>query len=106
MNQTLSPHFSNKKDYTMISLNIPNYLKTNFDTICKFKRFNRTSMIVRLMESFLRYENKQMKEDTSFNKMILDLNKNYSKSEPIVEPPMIPLSSDDIDWEDRLGKLG
>ena len=62
MNQTHSVNSYNK-DYTMISLNVPNYLKTNFDNMVKFKRISRTSMLVRLMETFLRYELKQLKND-------------------------------------------
>ncbi len=94
----------------MISLNVPNYLKTNFDNICKFKRFSRTSMLVRLMENFLRYEYKQINEDKKLNNLVKDLQKTNSKSKKVIEPPMIPYSSDnelmdDKFWNDRLNNL-
>ena len=50
MNQTISHHSSHSNDYTMISLNIPKYLKTNIDDLIKFKRISRTSMIINLMK--------------------------------------------------------
>ena len=109
MNQTHSVNSYTKNDYTMISLNIPNYLKTNFDNLIKFKRVSRTSMLVRLMETFLRYELKQMKNDNELNQLVTTLkNNNKTPSKVSKEPPMIPYSSDDEFmndqfWKDRIG---
>ena len=52
MNQTHSVNFSN--NYKLINFNVPNTLITNFDNVCKFKRFSRTSVLLRLMELFKR----------------------------------------------------
>ena len=108
MNQTHSVNSYNK-DYTMISLNVPNYLKTNFDKMVKFKRISRTSMLVRLMETFLRYELKQLKNDNELNQLVTTLQNRNTKSPKVVkEPPMIPYSNDDEFmndqfWKDRIG---
>ncbi len=108
MNQTHSVNSYNK-DYTMISLNVPNYLKTNFDNMVKFKRISRTSMLVRLMETFLRYELKQLKNDNELNQLVTTLKDRNTKSPKVEkEPPMIPYSNDDEFmndqfWKDRIG---
>tara|TARA_B100000123_G_scaffold141305_1_gene104415 strand:+ start:186 stop:512 length:327 start_codon:yes stop_codon:yes gene_type:complete len=108
MNQSVS---ISPKNYTMISLNVPNYLKNNLDNICKFKRFSRTSLLVRLMESYLRYEHNQLKKDNELNNLVTTLSKRNIKSEPTKkEPPMIPYSSDnefmdDDWWNNRLKNL-
>ena len=107
MNQSISSEFSNKNDYTMISLNVPNYLKTNFDNMVKFKRISRTSMLVRLMETFLRYELKQMKSDKE-NLQSLNIDpKPYIQSDSLDLP--MPQSNNFEDeimnerfWEERL----
>ena len=108
MNQTHSVNSYNK-DYTMISLNVPNYLKTNFDNMVKFKRISRTSMLVRLMETFLRYELKQLKNDNELNQLVTTLkDRNTTSPKVVKEPPMIPYSNDDEFmndqfWKDRIG---
>ncbi len=105
MNQTTIPHFD-KNDFTMISLNVPNNIKNTFDNVCKFKRFSRTSMLIRLMENFLRTELKQMKSDNDINVLIKNVTKKHN-SKPIKEQPMIPYSSDEEMeeqfWKERIG---
>jgi hypothetical protein len=105
MNQTISLHSSHKNDYTMISLNIPKYLKTNIDDLIKFKRISRTSMLINLMESYLRTELLQMKKDNDLSESFKLIKDKFSNPKPTTkEKPMIP-HSDDVEWEDRLSNL-
>ena len=108
MNQTISPHFSHKNDYTMISLNVPNYLKTNFDNLLKFKKISRTSMLVNLMETYLRNELVQIKKDNELTKSFKEIKHKYDNPQKVTkEKPMIPYSNDkEMDeqfWNERLG---
>lgn len=99
-------------DHKLINFNVPKYLITNFDSLVRFKRVSRTSMLVRLMEDYIRSERRLMEEDNSLNQMIRDIevrNKNSMKKEMIglrreveeeLEPPMVPYSSDNRSWDD------
>ena len=103
-------------DHKLINFNVPNYLIKNFDNLVKFKRVSRTSMLVHLMETYCRSEQRRLKEDNILNEMINDIehrNRQSLKDQMIgiqkeiseeLEPPMIPYSSDD-EWEDRLLRL-
>ena len=70
-------------------------------------------MLVHLIETYCRSEQKRLKEDNHLNEFVMELTKRNKKDlkkqikEEVRdewEPPMIPYSSDD-DWEDRLLKL-
>ena len=62
-------------------------------------------MLVHLIETYCRSEQKRLKEDNQLNQMVVELtNRNATPTKVDWEPPMIPYSSDD-DWEDRLMKL-
>ena len=99
-------------DHKLINFNVPKYLITNLDSLVRFKRVSRTSMLVRLMEDYIRSERRLMEEDNSLNQMIRDIevrNKNSMKKEMIglrreveeeLEPPMVPYSSDNRSWDD------
>ena len=101
-------------DHKLINFNVPKYLITNFDSLVRFKRVSRTSMLVRLMEDYIRSERRLMEEDNSLNQMIRDIevrNKNSMKKEMIglrreveeeLEPPMVPYSSDNRSWDDYI----
>ena len=103
-------------DHKLINFNVPKYLIKNFDNLVKFKRISRTSMLIHLMENYIRSEKKRMEDDNSLNLMINDVEVRNRKSlkESLVglhkdikteyEPPMIPYQSDD-EWEDRLLRL-
>ena len=70
-------------------------------------------MLVHLMETYCRSEQRRLKEDNTLNQMVVDLtqrNKKELKEEvkkditDEYEPPLIPYTSDD-EWEDRLLRL-
>ena len=70
-------------------------------------------MLVHLIETYCRSEQKRLKEDDHLNEFVVELTKRNNKDlkkqikkevKDEWEPPMIPYSSDD-DWEDRLLKL-
>ena len=104
-------------DHKLINFNVPKYLINNFDNLVRFKSVSRTSMLVRLMEDYLRSEHSKMKEDNSLNLMINQLGeRNRTEFKKVLrrdvielreedEPPMIPMS-DDVDlWGDWSGRL-
>ena len=101
---------NSSNDYKLVNFNVPKYLITNFDYLVKFKRVSRTSMLIHLMESYIRREKKLMEEDNSLNKMLVDVQqrnrkelfKNLKKDmDEEYEPPMIP-KTDDRSWDDYL----
>ena len=60
-------------DHKLINFNVPKYLINNFDNLVRFKSVSRTSMLVRLMEDYLRSEHTKMKDDNTLNVMINQL---------------------------------
>ena len=110
---------SSHEDHKLVNFNVPKYLIINFDNLVRFKRVSRTSMLVRLMEDYLRSEHQKMKDDGTLNQMIQDIgkrNREDLKNEirkdirevrAEYEPPMIPISSDydNDDWENDLMRL-
>ena len=112
---TTSLNFSD--DFKLVNFKVPNYLIQNFDNLVRFKRVSRTSMLIHLMEHYIRSEKQNMKTDDSLNELIVDISKRNRTSikkelrkmkDEFVdnEPHMIPYSNDNgIDWEDRLERL-
>jgi len=64
----------------LINFNVPNYLIQNFDNLVKFKQMSRTSMLINLMERFIRDERKQIEEDGNLNQLINDVEVRNKKS--------------------------
>ena len=95
MNQTHSVNLSN--NYKLINFNVPNYLINNFDNLVKFKRISRTSMLIRLIETFLREELLQMKKDNELCESFKKIKHKFDKPKTVVkkEEPLIPYSNDD-----------
>ena len=103
MNQTHSVDLSN--NHKLINFNVPNYLINNFDNLIKFKRVSRTSLLVRLIETYLREELLLMKKDNELSESFKKIKDKFDKPKTLIkEKPMIP-NSNDIDWEDRLSNL-
>ncbi len=96
-------------DHKMINFNVPNYLINSFDNLVRFKRVSRTSMLVRLMEDYLRSEHDKMKEDGTLNSIMNDLSNRNSNNHTKPEQndkwdqPMVPFftSSEYDDWDNR-----
>ncbi len=100
-------------DYKLINFNVPKYLIKNFDNLVRFKRVSRTSMLVHLMESYIRSEKKLMEDDNTLNLMINDVEKRNkeelktqlrtmkSEVEEEYEPPMIPTLNEKRSWSDH-----
>ena len=113
---------------TLINFHIPNHLKYHLDRLVKFKNISRTSLINRLIEDYVRSEEKQLEQDTRIHQLMMDLEvknptpilKNKSNhtqqrlqrlclhkthqteniSENFFDEPIEPLSGDDIDgWQ-------
>jgi len=64
----------------LINFNVPNYLITNFDNLVKFKQMSRTSVLIQLMDSFIRNERKQIEEDGNLNELIVDVQRRNQKT--------------------------
>ena len=111
MSTTTSLNFST--DHRLINFNVPKYLINNFDKLVKFKRVSRTSMLIHLMENYIRTEHQMMERDNTLNEMMSDLserNKKVIKNELIglkrdideeLEPPMIPYTNESRSWDDH-----
>ena len=111
----------NANDYRLINFNVPNYLIKNFDNLVRFKRVSRTSILISMMESYLRSEYQKMKDDDDLNHLINDIEgRNRSKvvsvsKEPVREwsvgrdnsyyPPTIPSFNDFRDEENFKNEL-
>ena len=104
MNQTHSVNLST--NHKLINFNVPNYLINNFDNLVKFKRVSRTSMLIRLIETYLREELLQMKKDNELSESFKKIKDKFDKPKTVIkkEEQMIPFSTD-INWEDRLKNL-
>ena len=115
--QSLHWNPSSHNNHKLVNFNVPKYLISNFDNLVRFKRVSRTSMLVRLMEDYMRSEHQKMKYDRSLNLMINDIgqrNREELKKEIRkdirevryeYEPPVIPISSDYDGWENELMRL-
>lgn len=101
-------------DYKLINFNVPKYLINNFDELVKFKRISRTSLLIGLMESWMRHEVKKLEDDNKFNRLIRDMSlRNRTKSnldrgrkdqfDDVLPAPIF--SNDDDDWETRFMTL-
>lgn len=105
-------------NHKLINFNVPKYLINNFDNLVRFKRVSRTSMLIHLMETYIRLEKKRMEDDNSLNLMIKNVEQRNRESlknqmiglkkvvEDDYEPPMIPISDDHLsadDWSNISG---
>lgn len=108
-------------NHKLINFNVPQYLIKNFDNLVRFKRVSRTSMLIQLMETYIRSERKLLEEDDGLNVLINDVeNRNLNKIKRDLlevskevqyqnEPPMIPHLSDNNEYiwdgDDGLDRL-
>ena len=98
-------------NYKLINFNVPQYMVNNFDEIVKFKRISRTSVLIGLMEKYIRAEHQNLEEDGKLNQLIFDIKRRNQKPEPLRRPkieetyypPEIPVMND---WQDRLSEMG
>ena len=101
-------------NYKLINFNVPHYMVNNFDEIVKFKRISRTSVLIGLMEKYIRAEHQCLAEDGKLNKLISDIKSRNQQPEPLRQskieehyyPPTIPTVDDDYTWEDRISSIG
>ena len=101
-------------NYKLINFNVPHYMVNNFDEIVKFKRISRTSVLIGLMEKYIRAEHQCLAEDGKLNKLISDIKNRNQQPEPSSQskieehyyPPEIPTVDYDYTWQDRLSSIG
>ena len=104
MIQTHSINTSN--EHTLINFNIPNYLKKNFDSLVKFKRVSRTSILNQLIDRYVRFELDQIEKDNKINSLLTDIEKRNQKDLKKEILKNIPLEIDEVvttkkhSWED------
>jgi hypothetical protein len=63
----------NKNKIKLINFNVPVYLLTNFDNLARHKSTNRTSMLLQLMERFVRDEVEWLEKDNRLNASLLEI---------------------------------
>ena len=101
-------------NYKLINFNVPHYMVNNFDEIVKFKRISLTSVLIGLMERYIRAEHQCLAEDGKLNKLISDIKNRNQQPEPLRQskieeryyPPEIPTVDYDYTWQDRLSSIG
>ena len=108
-------------EHKLINFNVPKYLIKNFDNLVRFKRVSRTSMLIHLMEHYIRTEKKSIMDDHNLNSLINDIEERNRKSvkdemiglhreiEEEYEPPLPPTQQSieedhsKDDWDDISG---
>ena len=107
-------------EHKLVNFNVPKYLIKNFDNLVRFKRVSRTSMLVHLMEHYIRSEKKRIEEDGDLTSLINNIemrNRKTIKEEMVgldreieeeFEPPVPPTIPDEPDhsrdnWSDPTG---
>lgn len=98
--ETTSQNISS--EHKLINFNVPKYLIKNFDNLVRFKRVSRTSMLIHLMEHYIRTEKKSIMDDHNLNSLINDIEERNRQSvkdqmiglhkeiEEEFEPPLPP----------------
>lgn len=59
--------------HKLVNFNVPNYLLKNFDNLAKHKAITRTSMLITLMENYVREEVDQIEKDNRLNSLINEI---------------------------------
>ncbi len=59
--------------HKLINFNAPRYLLKNFDNLARYKSISRTSMLITLMEKYVREEVEQMTKDNTFNNILCEM---------------------------------
>ncbi len=57
----------------LINFNVPVYLLTNFDNLARHKATSRTSMLLQLMERFVRDESDWLEKDNRLNAALMEI---------------------------------
>lgn len=63
----------NKNNIKLINFNVPVYLLTNFDNLARHKATSRTSMLLQLMERFVRDEVEWLEKDNRLNASLVEM---------------------------------
>lgn len=63
----------NKVNIRLINFNVPVHLLRNFDSLARHKATSRTSMLLRLMEQFVRDEADWVEKDNRLNAALVEM---------------------------------
>lgn len=96
--------------YKLVNFNVPTHVINSFDQLVRYKGVSRTSLLLRLIDDFMRSEQRLLKEDNNLTKFInsVKTEERETTKKTLVddyEPPMVPSFNDDYDWEERLRSL-
>lgn len=99
--------------HTLVTFNVPNHIKTNFDELSKFKRVSKTSILNQLIEWYCRNERKELESDDKLNHLIQDLKlRNRVSKTKVKKVPTInsesksKTPSDNLDdWDSPIGAI-
>ena len=99
--------------HKLVNFNIPSNLNNLFNEVLEYKQITRTSIMLRLIEDWVRLEGEYIKEDDVLRDVLIKRNKPYklrnksmSREDSLPPSPIFQSSSDELDWEARLESLG
>ncbi len=99
--------------YKLVNFNIPTNLNHLFNEVLAYKQITRTSIMLRLIEDWVRLEGEYIKEDDVLRDVLIKRNRTSKPSnkevwieDSLPPSPILQSSNEDLDWEARLESLG
>ena len=99
--------------YKLVNFNIPTNLNQLFNEVLAYKQITRTSIMLRLIEDWVRLEGEYIKEDDVLREVLIKRNNTSKPSnkggwieDSLPPSPIFQSSNDDLDWEARFERLG
>jgi metal-responsive CopG/Arc/MetJ family transcriptional regulator len=77
---TTTLNLNQKYEPILINFNIPKHLKYHLDRLSKFKGVSRTSILNRLIEEYVRVEDKMLEDDGRIYEMMSKLENTIEKN--------------------------
>jgi hypothetical protein len=82
---------------TLMNFNIPNQIKQDFHTVCKFNQTSMTSELVRFINNYISQENTRLKQYQVSSKELNELKQRKFNRQPPVINQYRPMKQDN--WE-------
>ena len=67
-------------DTSIINFNCPNHLKLHLDRLVRFKGISRTSVLLKLIEDYVRSEECKLEQDSRIHQLMSQLETKYHQS--------------------------
>jgi hypothetical protein len=85
-------------DTTLMNFNIPNQIKQDFHTVCKFNQTSMTSELVRFINNYISQENTRLKQYQVSSRELNELKQKKLNKQPPVHQQYRPNKQET--WED------